>query len=146
MKFDVWKYIVSQSSYFKSRLDPVTLRRIEGGGPKISEDAILQNSWNTWISRYLTNGWSDLNETWYIEKSYVSDAPFSIRIGSGNIEGWRGETEILETGNLGKPLEWRDRDETWWGTSCRYEIDIIGTDLFSLRELGVVNLEKLRYF
>ena len=28
MKFDVWKDIVSQSSYFKSRLDLVTL----GGG------------------------------------------------------------------------------------------------------------------
>ena len=28
MKFDVWKDIVSQSSYFKSRPDPVTL-----GGP-----------------------------------------------------------------------------------------------------------------
>ena len=25
MKLDVWKYIVSQSSYFKSRPDPVTL-------------------------------------------------------------------------------------------------------------------------
>jgi len=23
-----------------------------------------------------------------------------------------GETEILEAGNLGKPLEWRDWDET----------------------------------
>ena len=34
-------------------------------------------------------------------------------------------------------------------TSYRYKIDIIGLDLFSLRELGVVNLEKsetLRYF
>ena len=34
-------------------------------------------------------------------------------------------------------------------TRSRYEIDIIGTDPFSLRELGVVNLEKfekLRYF
>ena len=34
-------------------------------------------------------------------------------------------------------------------TSCRYVIDIIGTDPFSLGELGVVNLgkfEKLRYF
>ena len=34
-------------------------------------------------------------------------------------------------------------------TSYRYEIDIIGTDSFSLGELGVVNLEKLeklRYF
>jgi len=37
---------------------------------------------------------------------------FLIRIGSGDIEGWNGETEILEIGNLGKPLEWRDRDET----------------------------------
>ena len=27
-------------------------------------------------------------------------------------------------------------------TSSRYEIDINGTDPFSLRELGVVNLEK----
>ena len=27
-------------------------------------------------------------------------------------------------------------------TSYRYEIGIIGTDPFSLRELGVVNLEK----
>ena len=28
-------------------------------------------------------------------------------------------------------------------TSYRYEIDIIGTDQFSLGELGVVNFEKL---
>ena len=38
MKFEVWKNIVSQSSYFKSQLDPVTLGGIEGG-PKISENA-----------------------------------------------------------------------------------------------------------
>ena len=34
-------------------------------------------------------------------------------------------------------------------TNYRYKIDIIGTDLFCLRELEVVNLEKsekLRYF
>ena len=34
-------------------------------------------------------------------------------------------------------------------TSYRYEIDIIGTDTFSLRDLGVINLEKSeksRYF
>ena len=47
-----------------------------------------------------------------MEVSYVSDAPFSIRIASRDIGGWRGETEILETGNLGKRLEWRDWDET----------------------------------
>ena len=29
-------------------------------------------------------------------------------------------------------------------TSCRCEIDIIGTDPFSLRELGFVNFEKFR--
>ena len=28
--------------------------------------------------------------------------------------GWRGETELLETGDLGKGLEWRDRDKTCW--------------------------------
>ena len=35
------------------------------------------------------------------------------------------------------------------GTSSRYVIDIVGTDPFSLEELGRVNLEKLeklRYF
>jgi len=30
MKFDVWKDIVFQSSYFKSRLDLVTLRGVGG--------------------------------------------------------------------------------------------------------------------
>ena len=30
MKFEVWKDIVSQSSYFKSRLDPVTLGGVGG--------------------------------------------------------------------------------------------------------------------
>ena len=32
----------------------------------------------------------------YIEEHYVSDAPFFTRIGSGDIGGWRRETEILE--------------------------------------------------
>ena len=36
MKFEIWKAIVSQSSYFKSRLDPGELR---GGEPKILENA-----------------------------------------------------------------------------------------------------------
>ena len=49
MKFDIWKNLVSQSSYNKSRPDPVTLGELEG-----------------------------------------------------------------ETENLGKRLEWRDQDETWW--------------------------------
>ena len=31
MKFEFWKDIVSQSSYFKFRLDPVTLGGIKGG-------------------------------------------------------------------------------------------------------------------
>ena len=37
MKFDVWKDIVSKSSYFKSRPDLVTLEEL--GGPKILENA-----------------------------------------------------------------------------------------------------------
>ena len=37
MKFEVWKDIVPQTSYFKSRLDPVTLGGIKGG-PKILEN------------------------------------------------------------------------------------------------------------
>ena len=28
--------------------------------------------------------------------------------------GVGGETEILETGNLGKRLEWKGHDEIWW--------------------------------
>ena len=36
---------------------------------------------------------------------------FQFESDPGDIEGWRGE-KSLETGNLGKPLEWRDRDAT----------------------------------
>ena len=32
MKLEIWKDIVSQTLYFKSRLNPVTLGGIEGGG------------------------------------------------------------------------------------------------------------------
>ena len=34
MKFDVWKDIMSRSSYFKSRSDLVTVTRV-AGGPKM---------------------------------------------------------------------------------------------------------------
>ena len=34
MKFDVWKDIVSQSSYFKFISDPVTLGELRGGNLK----------------------------------------------------------------------------------------------------------------
>ena len=40
MKFNVWKDVVSQKSYFKSRTDLVTLR---GGGLK-GEPKILENT------------------------------------------------------------------------------------------------------
>ena len=49
--------------------------------------------------------------------------------------------------NLGKRLEWRDREETCLGrisTSYRYVIGIIGTDLFTLEELGDVDLNKIK--
>ena len=39
-----------------------------------------------------------------------------------------------EPKNLGKRLEWRYRDETWWekiSTSSRYKIDITATDPLS---------------
>ena len=38
MKFDVWNDIVSQSSYFKSRPDLMTLGGVGGGKPKILEN------------------------------------------------------------------------------------------------------------
>ena len=38
MKFDVWNDIVSQSSYFKSRLDLMTLGGVRGGKPEILEN------------------------------------------------------------------------------------------------------------
>ena len=47
------------------------------------------------------------NETGYIERSHVSNTPFSIHIGFGDIRGWRGESKILEN------TKWRDGDETW---------------------------------
>ena len=49
MKFDVWKDIVSQSYYFKSRPDPVTLWGVGGRGPKI-------------LGKRLE--WKDRDETW----------------------------------------------------------------------------------
>ena len=36
---------------------------------------------------------------------------FQFSLDPGTL-GLEGETEILETGNLGKRLEWRDRDES----------------------------------
>ena len=47
----------------------------------------------------------------------MSDAPFSVQIASGDTGGGKGsgdlgKSEILEIGNLGKRLEWGDRDET----------------------------------
>jgi len=36
MKFDYWKDIVFQISYFKSRPDPVTLQGVGGGGEQKS--------------------------------------------------------------------------------------------------------------
>ena len=57
----------------------------------------------------------------------------------GNRKSWKTlRVERLERNLMGRI-----------STGYRYEIDIIGTDSFSLRELGVVNLkklEKLRYF
>ena len=38
MKFDAWKDIISQSSYFKSRPDPAK-GKLRGAEPKISENA-----------------------------------------------------------------------------------------------------------
>ena len=51
MKFDVWKDIVSQSSYFKARPDPLTLRGVKVGNLKSLENARLE--------------WRDWNETWW---------------------------------------------------------------------------------
>ena len=48
----------------------------------------------------------------YIEGSYVSDAPFSIRIGSGDKGGWRRETEIFEnnkSGEIGMKLDRKNK-------------------------------------
>ena len=39
MKFEFWKDIVCQSSYFKSRPDVVTSGEVGGGEPKILENA-----------------------------------------------------------------------------------------------------------
>ena len=38
MKFDVWNDIMSQSSYFKFRLDLMTSGGVGGGEPKILEN------------------------------------------------------------------------------------------------------------
>ena len=70
------------------------------------------------------------------QSSYVKSQPDLVTLGGGELE-W-------ETGNLAKRFELRNRDETLWEhISYRYVIDVIGTDLFSVEELGGVDLEKL---
>ena len=57
----------------------------------------------------------------------------SIRIGSGDIRGRRGESEILENASnreIGMKIDGKNKHK------LRYVIDIIGTDLFSLEELA----------
>ena len=44
MKFEVWKDILSQSSYFKFRLDLVTLGGIEGGNLKSRKTLRVEGS------------------------------------------------------------------------------------------------------
>ena len=44
MTFDIWKNIVSQSSYFKSRPDQVTLGEVGGGSLKSWKTLIVQGS------------------------------------------------------------------------------------------------------
>ena len=61
------------------------------------------------------NGWLNLNETWYIEKSSVSDALCSIWIGSEDIGGWMGKKEILEnaeTGEIGMKLREKNKHKS----------------------------------
>ena len=53
MKFYFCSDIVSQSSYFKSRLDPVTLEGIGGREPKILKKGLE---------------WRDRDETWWKNK------------------------------------------------------------------------------
>ena len=38
MKFDVYKDLITHTSYLKSRPDPVTFGRVEGGKPEILEN------------------------------------------------------------------------------------------------------------
>jgi len=72
------------------------------------ESELLENMKIEVFSSY--DCWSDLNGTSYIERSYVSDAPFSIRIGSVDTRGVeKSGLEIFKTSNIGKRLEWRDQ-------------------------------------
>ena len=55
IKFKVWKGIMSQSSYFKSRLDPVTLEGIERGDLKSWKTLRVEGSgWNL-VGKLSTN-------------------------------------------------------------------------------------------
>ena len=81
MKFDVWKDIVSQSSYFKSRPDLVTSR---GGGSCREEPKILENAYSGGIEMKL--GGKNNN------KSYIRDwhnrngsALFGVVVGGGGL-------------------------------------------------------------
>ena len=48
MKFEVWKNIVSQSYYFKFRLDPVTLGELKGGTRNLRKRLEWRDRDETW--------------------------------------------------------------------------------------------------
>ena len=88
----------------------MTLGGIRGGNRKTLKIGKLRYL-------YLPNGWLDLDEKWYVERYCVSDAPFSIWIGSGDLGCWRGKqkswkSEILEnvkSGGIGMKLNGKNK-------------------------------------
>ena len=61
--------------------------------------------------------------------------PETQRAGGGKQKSWKPEIlENAQSGEIGMKLD---------GNNKHNEIDIIGTDTFSLGKVGVVNMEKL---
>jgi len=66
-------------------------------------DTTIWREGKSWKLRYvfLANGWSDLNETWYIEIYNISNTPVLTWIGSGDIGGGVGKRKSWRLEILG---------------------------------------------
>ena len=74
---------------------------------------------------HLTNGSSDLNETWYIERCHVSGATFSIRIGHWGVEGETKFSENAYSGEIGMKLDGKNKrkfEKRDWHNRTRSDI------------------------
>ena len=130
MKFDIWKGLVLQSSYFKSRPDPMTLRGIREG----NRNSWKRKNWGIFILRMSDRILIKLD----IKEDLMSQMLYFLFEWIRGHRGWRGGNRNLGNQKSRKTLR---VERSGWNlkarinTSFRYVIYIIGPDSLSLGEL-----------